>query len=48
MPWYWLVIILSLVIGPFDALYLLNKAWKKKQKDRQKPEENPKEEAEKP
>ena len=47
MPWYWLVIILSLVIGPFDALYLLNKAWKK-QKDRQKREENPKEEAEKP
>lgn len=44
MPWYWLVIILSLIIGPFDALYLLNKAWKKKQRDRQAREERSQEE----
>ena len=26
MPWYWILIILSAIIGPFEAMYALNKA----------------------
>ena len=26
MPWYWILIILSAVIGPFEAMHALNKA----------------------
>lgn len=26
MPWYWIVILISVIVGPFDALYLYNKA----------------------
>ena len=29
MPWYWILIILSAVVGPFEAFYTINKAWKK-------------------
>ena len=32
MPWYWILLIVSVIVGPFDALYLYNKAWKKRQK----------------
>jgi len=38
MPWYWVLIILSAIVGPFEAMYTLNKARKnrenrRKQKD---------------
>ena len=26
MPWSWILIILSAIIGPFEAIYALNKA----------------------
>ena len=26
MPWYWIVIILSAIVGPFEAMHALNKA----------------------
>lgn len=26
MPWYWILIILSAIIGPFEAMHALNKA----------------------
>ena len=26
MPWYWILIILSAIVGPFEAMYALNKA----------------------
>jgi hypothetical protein len=26
MPWYWILIILSAVVGPFEAMHALNKA----------------------
>ena len=32
MPWYWILLIVSVIVGPFDALYLYNKAWKRRQK----------------
>ena len=38
MPWYWIALIVSLVIGPFDALYVYIKAQKRKEKLRQKRE----------
>ena len=31
MPWYWILIILSAVIGPFEAMHALNKARKNRQ-----------------
>ena len=30
MPWYWILIIISAVIGPFEAMHALNKAWQKR------------------
>ena len=41
MAWYWILIIISAVIGPFEAMHALNKAWSKRKKSRnnvQKPE----------
>lgn len=35
MPWYVILLLISIVVGPFDALYLYNKAWKRRQRLRQ-------------
>ena len=32
MPWYWILAIVSVIVGPFEALYVLNKLWKRKEK----------------
>ena len=39
MPWYWIALIVCLVIGPFDALYLYIKAQKRKEAMKRKKEE---------
>ena len=39
MPWYWIALIASLVIGPFDALYLYIKAQKRKEELKHRKEE---------
>ena len=31
MPWYWILIIISAIIGPFEAMHALNKARKNRQ-----------------
>ena len=31
MPWYWILIILSAIVGPFEAMYALNKARKNRE-----------------
>ena len=31
MPWYWILIIVAAVVGPFEALYTLNKARKNRE-----------------
>ena len=36
MEWYWILIILSAVIGPFEAMYTLNKARRKREEARKK------------
>ena len=30
MPWYWIALLVCLVIGPFDALYLYIKAQRRR------------------
>ncbi len=36
MPWYWILIILSAVFGPFEALHALNKARQKREEAERK------------
>ena len=36
MKWYWILIILSAIIGPFEAMYTLNKARRKREEARKK------------
>lgn len=26
MPWYWILVIISAIVGPFEAMHALNKA----------------------
>ncbi|MBR1821037.1 MAG: hypothetical protein IJ769_05380 [Clostridia bacterium] len=38
MSWYWIVLLVCLVIGPFDALYVYIKAQKRKDELKRKRE----------
>lgn len=31
MPWYWILIILSAIVGPFEAMSALNKARRRRE-----------------
>lgn len=31
MPWYWILVIVSAIIGPFEAMHALNKARRKRE-----------------
>ena len=31
MPWYWILIILSAIVGPFEAMHAMNKARKNRE-----------------
>ena len=31
MPWIWILVILSAVVGPFEAMYALNRARRKRE-----------------
>ena len=47
MPWYWILIILSAIFGPFEAMHALNKARRNREeteKRRQAAQEATKEE----
>ena len=39
MPWYWILIILSAIVGPFEAMHALNKARQNRER-RQKERNN--------
>ena len=39
MPWYWILIIISAVIGPFESYYVINKALRRKREREQKEKE---------
>lgn len=36
MPWYWILIILSAIVGPFEALHALNKARRNREEAEKK------------
>ena len=31
MPWYWILIIISAIVGPFEAMHALNKARRRRE-----------------
>ena len=39
MPWYWILIILYAIIGPFEAMHALNKARRNREAAEKKREE---------
>ena len=39
LPWYWILIIVSAVVGPFEAMHALNKA-RRQREERMKKEES--------
>ena len=40
MPWYWILVIISAIVGPFEAMYTLNKARKNREEaERRRKEE---------
>ena len=36
MPWYWILIILSAIVGPFEAMHALNKARRRREEAQKK------------
>ena len=36
MPWYWILVIISAIIGPFEAMHALNKAMRKREEAEKK------------
>ena len=44
MPWYWILVILSAIIGPFEAMHALNKARRNREAAERKREEEQQEE----
>ena len=44
MPWYWILIILSAIVGPFEAMHALNKARRNREAAERKREEEQQEE----
>ena len=44
MPWYWIMIILSAIVGPFEAMHALNKARRNREAAERKREEEQQEE----
>ena len=39
MPWYWILVIVSAIIGPFEAMHALNKARRNREAAEKKREE---------
>ena len=44
MPWYWILIILSAIVGPFEAMHALNKTRRNREEAERKREEEQQEE----
>ena len=36
MPWYWILVIVSAIIGPFETMHALNKARRKREEAEKK------------
>ena len=39
MPWYWILIIISAIVGPFEAMHALNKARRNREEAAKKSRE---------
>ena len=39
VPWYWILILLSAVVGPFEAMHALNKARQNREEAEKKRKE---------
>ena len=49
MPWYWILIILSAIFGPFEAMHALNKARRnREEREKSRQAEKTSREEEKP
>ena len=46
MPWYWILIILSAIVGPFEAMHALNKARRNREEAEKRRQEKETEESE--
>ena len=46
MPWYWILIILSAIVGPFEAMHALNKARRNREEAEKRRQEKTNEENE--
>ena len=46
MPWYWILIILSAIVGPFEAMHALNKARRNREEAEKRRREKETEESE--
>ncbi|MCR5565438.1 MAG: hypothetical protein K6F61_01195 [Clostridiales bacterium] len=46
MPWYWILIILSAIVGPFEAMHALNKARRNREEAEKRRQEKENEERE--
>ena len=36
MPWYWILVIVSAIVGPFEAMHALNKARRNREEAEKK------------
>ena len=36
MPWYWILIIITTIVGPFEAMHALNKARRRREEAEKK------------
>ena len=41
VPWYWILVILSAIIGPFEAMHALNKARRNREEAEKKENKKP-------
>ncbi|MBQ6257057.1 MAG: hypothetical protein IJJ60_10755 [Clostridia bacterium] len=48
MPWYWILIIISAIVGPFESYYVINKALRRKRERERKAAEKTGEKHQKP
>ena len=46
LPWYWILIIVSAVVGPFEAMHALNKARRQREERMKKNQRNKEESGE--
>jgi len=41
MPWYWILVVISVIVGPFEALHAVNRARERRDKARRQQNSRP-------